>query len=113
MMKYLIIIVFSLMLLIQSGVAQEEPQPSQQQEQPRVIDLTKLGKTYKISARMELPQVRMFDRRIKPDFKEVTADKSFENELSTQVEQFNYEPITSGKVQPIKNIDALLNKKRF
>jgi hypothetical protein len=86
-------------------------QPSS--EQPTVIDLTQLGKTYTISARMELPQVRMFDKRLNPDFKQLSAEKSFANDLSPQAEEIKYEPITSGKVKPIDNIEDLLKKKRF
>ncbi len=118
-MRILAGIFFSL-LFFQFGIAQEQTevdttqqQQNQAQGEQSVIDLTQLGKTYTISARMELPQVKMFDRRIKPNFKDVTANKSFENELSPQVEQIQFEPITSGKVKPIKNVDRLLKKKRF
>jgi hypothetical protein len=62
---------------------------------------------------MELPQVRMFDRRITPDFKQVSAEKSFSSELSPAAEGIQYDPITSGKVKPVDNIDELLKKKRF
>ncbi len=96
-------------VLFQWGFAQ---QPAGQQE-PTVIDLTKLGKTYTISARMELPQVRMFDKRLTPDFKQLSAEKSFANELSPQAEEIRYEPITSGKVKPVDNVESLLKKKRF
>jgi hypothetical protein len=108
-MRTIIIIFFSILLYASFGFAQEQPN----QNQPQIIDLTELGKTYTISARMELPQVRMFDRRITPDFKQVSAEKSFSSELSPQAEGIKYEPITSGKVKPIENLDALLKKKRF
>jgi len=97
-------------LLICWSVLFSQQQPSQQ---PTVIDLTQLGKTYTISARMELPQVRMFDKRLNPDFKQLSAEKSFANDLSPQAEEIKYEPITSGKVKPIDNIEDLLKKKRF
>ena len=97
-------------LLIFGSVVYSQQQSGQQ---PTVIDLTQMGKTYTISARMELPQVRMFDKRLNPDFKQLTAEKSFANELSPQVEEIMYEPITSGKVKPIDNIEDLLKKKRF
>ena len=108
-MKVPFIVSIFCLLIIQVTFSQE---PGQEEGQI-VIDLTKLGKTYTISARMELPQIRMFDRRITPDFKEVAAEKSFINELSPQAEEIKYEPITSGRVEPIKNIEALLNKKRL
>jgi hypothetical protein len=99
-----------IILLVFYGVLFSQ-QPSS--EQPTVIDLTQLGKTYTISARMELPQVRMFDKRLNPDFKQLSAEKSFANDLSPQAEEIKYEPITSGKVKPIDNIEDLLKKKRF
>ncbi|GAB4329818.1 MAG: hypothetical protein Kow0037_05090 [Calditrichia bacterium] len=86
---------------------------AQQPNQPQVIDLTKLGKTYKISARMELPQVKIFDKRIPPKFKEVNAEKSFANELSIHAEKIQFESRFAGQVKPITNIEELLNKKRF
>lgn len=108
-MKNVIYVFLACILFIQFGFSQEQSN----QQGKTVIDLTKLGKTYTISARMELPQVRMFDRRIAPNFKQVTAEKSFSNELSPQAEEIKYEPITSGQVKQIENIDALLKKKRF
>jgi hypothetical protein len=108
-MNKILFLFLACILLVQFGFSQEQSD----QKSPTVIDLTKLGKTYTISARMELPQVRMFDRRIAPNFKQVTAEKSFSSELSPQSEQIQYEPITSGQVKQIDNIDALLRKKRF
>ncbi len=108
-MRMIFLAIFIFLLSFNLGVTQDQPE----QAEPTVIDLTKLGKTYTISARMELPQVRMFDRRITPDFKQVSADKSFESELSPQVEVIKYEPITSGRVKQIDKIDELLKKKRF
>ena len=102
-----------LFLLIASLPVAAQQQQGQNQNQSNVIDLTQLGKTYTISARMELPQVKIFDQRIVPDFKAVTAEKSFESELKSEAEVINYEPITSGKVEQIKNINELINKKRF
>jgi hypothetical protein len=118
-MKLFFILTFVFLLSFGMGYAQTDTtatQPQAQEQTPQgqtIIDLTKLGKTYTISPRMELPQVKMFDRRIVPDFKEVRAEKSFSSELSSNAEEIQYEPITSGRVQPIKNVDALLKKKRF
>jgi len=112
-MRLILIILFSCLVMWQIGLAQQADTPNEPQQGSTVIDLTKLGKTYTISARMELPQVRIFDRRITPDFKEVTAEKSFIGELSTRAEQIEFEPITSGRVDPIPNVEALLKKKRF
>jgi hypothetical protein len=109
-MRLVFTIIFITFFIAQNGFTQQQ---QTDQAQPTVIDLTELGKTYTISARMELPQVRMFDRRLTPDFKQVSAEKSFESELSPEVEVIKYEPITSGKVKQIDEIDKLLNKKRF
>jgi len=99
-----------IILLMFGGIAVSQEQPA---SQPTVIDLTELGKTYTISARMELPQVRMFDKRLNPDFKQLSAEKSFSAELSPQAEETKYEPISSGRVKPIENVDDLIKKKRF
>lgn len=109
-MRFVIAIIFIIFFISQIGFTQQQ---QTNQTQPTVIDLTELGKTYTISARMELPQVRMFDRRLTPDFKQVSAEKSFKSELSPEIEVIKYEPITSGKVKQIDNIDELLERKRF
>lgn len=109
-MRTFIIFLFTV-FLVQIALAQQTPPAGQGGN--KVIDLTKLGKTYTISARMELPQVKIFSKRITPNFKEVNAEKSFANELSVEAEQIKFEPITSGRVQPIPNIEKLLKKKRF
>ncbi len=110
-MKWLFFLI--VMLFWESVLAQPQTnnQRQNQGQTPAVIDLTERAIT--ISARMELPRVKMFSRRLKPDFKEITMEKSFVNELSTQAEEIQFRPITSGKVKPIKNLEALLNKKRF
>jgi hypothetical protein len=113
-MKFLhssfLLIIFLLQILY---AQQPDNQQPANQNQPTIIDLTQLGKTYTISARMELPQVRMFEKRLNPDFKKLSAEKSFSEELSPQAEGIKYEPITSGKVNTINNIEALMKKKRF
>lgn len=113
-MKFSLSSFLLIIFLLQISYAQQpnNQQPANQ-NQPTVIDLTQLGKTYTISARMELPQVRMFEKRLNPDFKKLSAEKSFSEELSPQAEGIKYEPITSGKVNAINNIETLLKKKRF
>jgi len=113
-MKSIFFLLWVSVLLPFSLFSQEESdQPASTQDQPTVIDLTQMGKTYTFSARMELPQVRMFDKRLNPDFKQLSAEKSFSSELSPQAEGIKYEPITSGKVKQIDDIESLLKKKRF
>ncbi|MBN2364955.1 MAG: hypothetical protein EH225_02320 [Calditrichaeota bacterium] len=114
-MRLIWIYILAGFVFVQAGLAQEQPDQDnrQSQQESNVIDLTALGKTYTISARMELPQVRMFDRRITPDFKQLSAEKSFSAELSVQSGEIIYEPITSGKVKPVENMETLLKKKRF
>lgn len=108
-MKVSLILILLVIVAVQLSSAQEQTPPAE----ANVIDLTKLGKTYTISARMELPQVRMFDKRLTPDFKQLSAEKSFATELSPQAEEITFEPITSGKVKPVENMEILLKKKRF
>ncbi len=110
---------FLLLFIVFSALSQEQTvqkqgasfQAQNSSQKPEVIDLT--TKSYTISARMELPRVKIFDKRIIPNFKEVSVEKSFISELSTESENIQFEPITSGKVKPIPNIEALLKKKRF
>ncbi len=67
----------------------------------------------KLDVRIELPQVQILDKRIAPDFKDVKAEKRFESEINNKSEYIKFKPITSMRVKPIKNVEALLNKKRF
>lgn len=66
-----------------------------------------------LDARVELPQVQILDKRKKSNFDEVKVEKSFKSELSGQTEELKFTPNTSGKIRAIKNVDVLLNKKRF
>lgn len=84
-------------------------QQRQGQSSDGVIELEALI----LDARVELPQVQILDKRKKSDFDEVKVEKSFKSELSGKTEELKFTPNTSGKIQPIKNIDVLLNKKRF
>ncbi|NIT54737.1 MAG: hypothetical protein GWN00_00375 [Aliifodinibius sp.] len=106
-------ILFYLLLLgISSVLAQEgeaEDDNNQQQRAQKVIEL----EAQILDARAELPQVQILDTRKSPDFEEVKVEKSFRAELSGKTEELKYTPITSNKIKQIKNIDALLNKKRF
>ncbi len=67
----------------------------------------------KLDVRIELPQVHILDKRIAPEFEDVKAEKRFDAEINSKAEYIKFEPITSMKVKPIKNVEALLNKKRF
>lgn len=89
--------------------AQDTPQQSAPQKRDQVLDLGEI----KIDARVELPQVQILNKRLQPDFEDIKAEKSFQSELSGASEQMKFTAITSGKVRPIKDVDALLNKKRF
>ncbi len=92
-------------------MAQQNSPPQQRAAEgpPGVIQLGPV----QIEARIELPQVQILDKRIEPEFEEVQAEKSFALELRSETEAVRFLPVTSGKVKPIKNINALLNKKRF
>lgn len=89
--------------------AQDTPQQRAVPQQDQIIDLGEI----KIDARVELPQVQILDKRIEPNFEDVRAEKSFQDELHNPSEEIKFNAITSGKVQPISDISALLQKKRF
>ena len=90
------------------GWSRQNP-PQQPPARGKVIELGKI----KINARIELPQVQIIDKRVSPKFQEVKAEKDFSVELAGGLEGFKFKAITSGKVEPIKNIKELLNRKRF
>ena len=93
-----------------AALAQGDPQPRpQQQGEPEVIDI----EAQFLDTRVELPQVQILDKRKQAKFDEVKVEKSFSSELSGKNEELKFVPNTSGKIKPIKNIDVLLNKKRF
>jgi hypothetical protein len=100
----LLIFVCSLNLL-----SQDTPQQVAGQQRDQVLDLGEI----KIDARVELPQVQILNKRLQPDFEDIKAEKSFQSELSGASEQLKFTAITSGKVRQIKDINSLLNKKRF
>ncbi len=81
----------------------------QQGNQGNVVNIGPI----KLDVRIELPQVQILDKRLAPKFEEVKAEKRFDTEINSKSEYLKFEPITSMKVKPIKNIEALLNKKRF
>ena len=89
--------------------AQDTPQQGAGQQRDQVLDLGEI----KIDARVELPQVQILNKRLQPDFEDIKAEKSFQSELSGASEQLKFTAITSGKVRQIKDINSLLNKKRF
>ncbi len=66
-----------------------------------------------LDTRAELPQVQILDKRKVSEFDEVKVEKSFKSELSGKSEEIEFKPITSGRIKPIRNIEELLNKKRF
>ena len=90
-------------------LAQDSNQQSTAQQGDQVLDLGEI----QIDARVELPQVQILNKRLQPTFEDIKAEKSFQAELSGSSEQLKFTAVTSGKVRQIKNIDALLNKKRF
>lgn len=66
-----------------------------------------------LDSRLELPQVQILDKRKKAEFDEVKVKKDFKSELSGKNEELKFKPVTSGRIKPVKNIQALLAKKRF
>jgi TolA-binding protein len=92
-----------------TALAQQPAQQGQEQNNDKVIEI----EAQILDARVELPQVQILDKRKKSNFDEVKVEKSFKSELSGKTEELKFTPNTSGKIKPIKNIDVLLNKKRF
>ncbi len=87
--------------------AQQQPVPRNQQ--PEVIDI----EARVINARAELPQVQILDKRKQVEFDEVKVEKKFTSELSGKTEKVKFVSPKKDEISPIKNIDVLLNKKRF
>jgi hypothetical protein len=92
-----------------SVFTQSSNETQQTDQQSDIIDLGDI----KIDARVELPQIQIVDKRIEPDFEDVRAQKSYASELSGRSERMKFQAITSGRVETIKNMNTLLNKKRF
>ncbi|RMF61055.1 MAG: hypothetical protein D6748_02590, partial [Calditrichaeota bacterium] len=80
-----------------------------QQGEPEVIEI----EARIIDARAELPQVQILDRRKQVEFDEVKVEKSFKTELTGETEKVEIVLTESKRIKPIKNLDALLKKKRF
>lgn len=107
----ILLLLFLLCSTATSLMAQQEqpPQGNQDQTSGGVIEI----EAQILDSRVELPQVQILDKRKKSDFDEVKVEKSFVSELSGKNEELKFEPITSGKIKSIKNIDVLLSKNRF
>ncbi len=88
---------------------------AQEQEQERVVNEDQVIQIEAqiLDTRAELPQVQILDKRKVSEFDEVKVEKSFKSELSGKSEEIEFKPITSGKIKPIRNMEELLNKKRF
>lgn len=114
MMQNILKACFILLLMGGSSLFAQEPQepedPPQRATNPQqVIQL----EAQIVDTRVELPQVQILDKRKKTDFDEVKVEKSFTSELSSKSEELKFTPNTSGKIKSIKDIQSLLNKKRF
>ncbi len=104
------------LLLGASSLFAQEPQepedPPQRQRATNPQQVIQLEAQI-VDTRVELPQVQILDKRKKTDFDEVKVEKSFTSELSSKSEELKFTPNTSGKIKSIKDIQSLLNKKRF
>lgn len=98
-----------LITLIGSGLQVFAQAPQQERNDVQIIDI----EAQILDSRVELPQVQVLDKRKKAKFEEVKVEKSFRAELSGETEELQFKPKTSDKIKPIKNINELLNKKRF
>lgn len=109
-------IIFILGLLVMNflGWAQDVNQNQQavetQANQKEVLDLTR--EAIRIERRIEMPRVRIFNKRIPPKFDEVAMDRSFLNEIIGKNEEVKLFTEKKIAVKPIKNVKKILNKKR-
>ena len=104
----MLVLIISLLIGTSLQVFGQSPQ-QQQSNDVQVIDI----EAQILDSRVELPQVQVLDKRKKIKFDEVKVERSFRAELSGKTEEFQFTPKTSDKIKPIKNIEELLNKKRF
>ena len=98
-----------LFIIMGSNVLFAQQRRSPQNQQPEVIEI----EARIIDARAELPQVQILDKRKQVEFDEVKVEKSFKSELSGKTEEVKFVARQRRTVKMIKDMDALLNKKRF
>jgi hypothetical protein len=97
-------------------VQQNNQQQAQSQQQVtgeqggQVLDLTL--EAIRIEKRIEMPRVRIFDKRIPPKFDEISMERSFLNELIGKNEEIRVLVSKKMKVKPIENAQKILQKKR-
>ncbi len=109
MMKRNFVWLVGVFIFLLGGMLQAQQQPAPRNQQPEVIDI----EARVINARAELPQVQILDKRKQVKFDEVKVEKKFTSELSGKTEQVKFVSPKKDEITPIKNIDVLLNKKRF
>ena len=104
--------VFVLMIMF-FGTLFTHPLLAQNADSTRTGDqqIVELGAT-EIKIAIEAPQVKLFTNRIKPEFDEVNLDKSFQQELIGQGEQFKFEKKAKSKKPEIIDISKLISKLR-
>lgn len=101
--------IICLVLLASSiGMAQDVNQGSGTNQE--VIDLTR--EAIRIERRIEMPRVRIFDRRIPPKFDELTMKRSFMPEIMGKNEELKVLVNKKLTVKPVKNVTRILEKKR-
>lgn len=109
-MQQKIVWLLGVLLFLLGGLLHaQQQQPAPRNQQPEVIDI----EARIINARAELPQVQILDKRKQVEFDEVKVEKKFTSELSGKTEQVKFVSPKKDEIKPIKNIDILLNKKRF
>ena len=65
-----------------------------------------------VKAKVEVPRVTITKTRKKPKFNYVELEKDYRIELLSLLKSINYQSITSGRVEPIKDYQALAAKPR-
>jgi len=108
-MRITSVLYLAILLISVSSIAVFSQEQEKKQGDQGVIEI----EAQRLDVRMELPQVQILDKRKSSQFKEVKVEKSFQSELSGKTEELKFKPNTTKKVSQIKNIDALLKKRRF
>ncbi|GAB4174017.1 MAG: hypothetical protein Kow00108_08900 [Calditrichia bacterium] len=113
-----ILFIFTLVTMMGNfAIAQEVQQDQQPQleqtqlgEGAGVIDLTQ--EAIRIERRIEMPRVSIFDKRVEPQFDDITMDRSFMNEIVGKTEEVGLLSSKTILVKPIKDVDKILKKNR-
>ena len=96
-----------LIILVSSGYGQDTTQAAPSGD---IIDLS--GAAIQIRTTIEKPRVKIVTERIKPEFNELTLEKSFLNELLGGGEAIEYIPREEEMKNEIIDLEKIVNRTR-